>query len=112
MGGDSKKLNGKGLSFSHLNEAGKTLGYEHENLSTGPQFHPGGGVESTKVWTKRNKRARGMIDFGILQDNSERSKKGDEHLKPPDPNEILRRQEHGNSGIDDEMVVKTPLSRQ
>jgi hypothetical protein len=34
MGGDSKKLNGKGLSFSHLNEAGKTLGYEHENTTT------------------------------------------------------------------------------
>jgi hypothetical protein len=60
--------------------------------------------------TGNNERKK--IDFGILQDNSERSKKGDEHLKPPDPNEILRRQEHGNSGIDDEMVVETPLSRQ
>ncbi|KAK2420107.1 COBRA extracellular glycosyl-phosphatidyl inositol-anchored protein family [Trifolium repens] len=136
-----------------------------------PQFHPGGGVESTKVWTKRNKRAWGMtskpkepnnnilvsqpnksignqprhkslqlerqvrvglltqpiifngtmqtgsnerkkMDFGNLQDNSERSKQGDEHLKPPEPNEVLQQQEHGISGIDDEMVVETPLSRQ
>lgn len=170
IGGDNKKLNDKELSFSHLYEAGKTLEYELENLNTGPQFHPGGGVESTKVWTKKNKRARGMtskpkepnnnilasqpnksignqprhkslqlerqvrvglltqpiifngtmqtgsnerkkMDFGNLQDNSERSKQGDEHLKPPEPNEVLQQQEHGISGIDDEMVMVTPLSR-
>ncbi|GAU30639.1 hypothetical protein TSUD_62590 [Trifolium subterraneum] len=29
-----------------------------------PQFQPGGGVESTKVWTKRNKRDRGMVSNG------------------------------------------------
>jgi hypothetical protein len=30
------------------------------NLNNTPQFNIGGGVDSTKVWTKRNKRARGM----------------------------------------------------
>jgi hypothetical protein len=55
---------------------------------------------------------RKKMDFGNLQDNSERSKQGDEHLKPPEPNEVLQQQEHGTSGIDDEMVVETPLSRQ
>jgi hypothetical protein len=37
------------------------LGDENDNLSMVPQFLPGGGVENSKVRTKRNKRARGMV---------------------------------------------------
>ncbi|GAU43449.1 hypothetical protein TSUD_140860 [Trifolium subterraneum] len=42
----------------------------------GPYFHPGGSSETPKVWTKKNKRARGMITNckrptnAVLKDNS------------------------------------------
>jgi hypothetical protein len=175
MGGLAKKSNNKSLSFSHLSEAGKMLEVGNEVLNLGPQFHPGGGVDitkdNTKVWAKRNKRARGMTtppkepisimkripppklkeiqprptplqlewqarvgsstqpllvfnswDSGTsgkdnafeITNGGEKSSKGDDHLKPPDPNDKV--QQHVSSGngggVDDEMVVETPPSRQ
>jgi hypothetical protein len=171
--GDSgKKFNGKGLFFSHLNEAGKQFGEENENLRVAPQFHPGGGVDNNKVWTKRNKRARGMSsrskepnenermsqprqpimiqtrqsslqlerqgrvgpptkslvfgekvfseisgkegNFEAFMNSGKRSSNGDEHLKPPEPNDAAQKQPCVVRQLEteDEMVVETPPSRQ
>jgi hypothetical protein len=49
-----------------------------------------------------------------ITNGGEKSSKGDDHLKPPDPNDKV--QQHVSSGngggVDDEMVVETPPSRQ
>jgi hypothetical protein len=60
IGGANKKVNDSVSFFSPLNNAGLHLNEEIMNLNNTPQFNIGGGVDSTKVWTKRNKRARGM----------------------------------------------------
>jgi hypothetical protein len=43
-----------------------------------------------------------------------RLSKGDEHLKPPEPNDAAPKQGDGDRVFEteDEMVVETPLSRQ
>ncbi|KAK2412313.1 zinc ion binding / nucleic acid binding protein [Trifolium repens] len=62
QGGVFKSLNGNNLTFSHLNEAGEWRADGATNHKAGPSFHPGGAFDSPKVWTKKNKRARGMAD--------------------------------------------------
>jgi hypothetical protein len=60
QGGVVKKLNGNSLTFSHLYEAGEWKSNGDISQKGGPSFHPGGIADSPKVWTKKNKRARGM----------------------------------------------------
>jgi hypothetical protein len=59
-GGVVNKPSNKGFLFSHLSE-NKQLNAEIPiGQEGGPHFHPGGNMDMPKVWTKRNKRARGM----------------------------------------------------
>jgi hypothetical protein len=59
-GGVVNKPSNRGFLFSHLSE-NKQLNAEIPiGQEGGPHFHPGGNMDMPKVWTKRNKRARGM----------------------------------------------------
>lgn len=51
-------------------------------------------------------------NFEAFMNNGERSSKGDEHLKPPEPNDASRKQPCGVRETEDEMVVETPPSLQ
>ncbi|WJX67205.1 hypothetical protein P8452_51695 [Trifolium repens] len=107
-----------------------------------PQFQQGGGVENSKVWTKRSKRARGTVS--ISKESKEPNNSGimnqppkliekqtrqpplqlvsqvsqdqvrEIHLKPPKPNDSSRKQPCSVQEVEneDEMVVETPLSHQ
>jgi hypothetical protein len=62
QGGAQKKSQRQDLNFSHLNNAGSLDIEGPKQHEWGPPFHPGGLSEIPKVWTKKNKRARGMVN--------------------------------------------------
>jgi hypothetical protein len=59
-GGALQKSPTHGLPFSHLSNAGILNVEEIKKQEWDRHFHPGGITDSPKVWTKKNKRARGM----------------------------------------------------
>jgi hypothetical protein len=84
-GGVVNKPSNKGFLFSHLSE-NKQLNAEIPiGQEGGPHFHPGGNMDMPKVWTKRNKRARGMDIKG--KDTRNLVKLGQPIQQPAKPNQ-------------------------
>lgn len=59
--GKSTTPHEKGFQFARLNDVEVFNAEGNKKQEWGPQFHPGGVMESPKVWLKKNKRARGIV---------------------------------------------------
>ncbi|GAU27756.1 hypothetical protein TSUD_215670 [Trifolium subterraneum] len=110
QGGIFKNFNDKNLNFSQLNDVGQVKADGASKQDGGPYFHPGGSYETPKVWSKKNKRARGMTTNikrptnTLLKNNS--LQPGGKELNPAPV--ILKREGRVGANIKPDTMIQQP----